>query len=604
MTTIRRSEMSVVYDINTWRDFPPMNASMGNMLHNKTGSWRFIKPVYEDKIPACQNACPAGNDIEAWIKLIREGEYERAYWHIKREEPFPAVLGRVCFSFCEDRCNRVALDGRISIRELERFVGDRGLLSWPHPDLPPYNGKNLCVIGSGPAGMSAAYFGRLLGFEVTIFEALPELGGILRVGIPEYRLSKEIVEAEFRCLRNMGINLKGSTAVGKDVPFEQCLKNFDYVFLAPGTHGSRKLQIPGAEISPHVMTGLAILKQITLGKRVGLGRRVVVIGGGNTAMDAARTAVRLGSRVTVIYRRTETEMPAHPEEIKEAREEGVEVRFLATPERVELGDDGSIRKLICCGMELAETDESGRRHPVRKRDDLFEVEADTIVAAIGEMPQFEPAAKNLDAGGDVLEVDEDLCALTLDDGMRRIFAGGDIIDAPRTVAHAVAAGKRAAIAMDCRREGKNASEILSQISLGNGSALSFSAYMGWEPLNPVRRNLKALVAREQIVYDYFQKTPRVERHVQEPAERKHSFNPYTVTFTEEQALGETARCMHCGRCTECDNCLVFCPDMSVLVRGEGEFGYMYDYDYCKGCGVCFTECPRHAITMVDEETPV
>lgn len=603
MNIEERKNKAGLYDLKTWRDFPPMNVSMGTMLHNRTGSWRFIKPVYEDKIPACQQGCPAGNDIEGWIKLVRKGEYEKAYWHLKREEPFPSILGRACFRFCEGNCNRGPLDEQISIRELERFVGEQVPSSRPHPDLSSFNGKNLLVVGSGPAGMSAAYFARILGFQVTIFEALPVLGGMLRVGIPAYRLPRGIVEEEFAGLKNMGIDLQPGTAVGKDISLEECLRRFDYVFLAPGVHGSRKLGVPG-EDTPNVMSGLDLLKRIALGEKVRLGRRVIVVGGGNTAIDAARSAVRLGSDVTVLYRRTEAEMPAHPEEIAEAREEGIDFRFLAVPERIEERPDRSIARMVCCEMELGEPDESGRRRPVKKGGGLFELQTDTVITAIGEEAEFSPLEEMLKRGGGVLGVDQQLRVQSLERGKAHVFAGGDIVDAPHTVVHALAAGKRAAVAIDCHRKGIAFSEVLQEITIGDGPGISFSGYMGWKPVNPVRRNLKSVVRPEHIVYDYFEKAPRIEKWGVPAKERKKNFDPYEETFTAEQAQGEAARCIHCGRCTECDNCLVLCPDVSVLVKGAGEFGYVFDYNYCKGCGICFTECPRHAITMVDEETDV
>jgi 2-oxoacid:acceptor oxidoreductase delta subunit (pyruvate/2-ketoisovalerate family) len=604
MVLKRRSELAKEYEINTWRDLTPMHVSMGTVLHNMTGTWRFIKPMYEDKIPACQNGCPAGNDIEGWIRLLQKGEFIKAYWHLKREQPFPAILGRVCFKFCEAACNRQSLDDGIAINELERFVGDQVPLSTPYPDLPEDNGKSLCIVGSGPAGMSAAYFGRLLGFRVTVFESLPELGGILRVGIPGYRLPREVVAAEFEGLKNMGIALRPKTAVGIDIPLNRIREDYDYVFLCTGAHSSLKLRIEGEEESPYVISGLGLLKKVALGNKVDLGARVVVIGGGNTAIDAARTALRLGTEVSVIYRRSEKEMPAHAEEVREAREEGVDFRFLAAPEKIDIGEDGTLTKLICSEMELGEPDKSGRRRPLRKEDSLFAVEADTIVSAIGEVPLFDHLQGVVSMEDRLVVIDEGLAVDTIGEGGAKIFAGGDIIDIPRTVVHAVAAGKRAAIAMDCDRSGVDAAGALQELALGDGQGLSFSKYMGWVPVNPVRQNNGVVVDSDKIVYDYFEKAPRVEKKTGDGDARKKSFDAYSTTFTTHDTAHEVARCMHCGRCTECDNCLIFCPDMSVLVRGDGHFGYAFDYDYCKGCGICFTECPRNAITMVGEETPI
>jgi 2-oxoacid:acceptor oxidoreductase delta subunit (pyruvate/2-ketoisovalerate family) len=604
MAAKRRSELAKTYDLKTWRDLTPMHISVGTMLHNMTGSWRFVKPIYEDKVPACQNACPAGNDIEGWIKLVQKGEYEMAYWHLKREQPFPAILGRVCFKFCEDACNRIALDNAVAINELERFVGDQVTLSTPHPDLAEDSGKSVAIVGSGPAGMSAAYYCRLLGFRVTIFEELLEMGGILRVGIPSYRLPREVVAVEFEGLKSMGIELRPKTAVGKDIPFAELRNEYDYIFLATGAHATKKLRVQGEDGSHRIMSGLTLLNRVALGKEVDLGNKVLVIGGGNTAIDASRTAIRLGCRVTVIYRRSESEMPAHLEEVREAHEEGVQFRFLAAPERIELKHDGTIRKLVCCEMELGPAGEGGRRRPVKRDGALFDLEADSILTAIGEVPVFDYLNGIVKTVKGVIAVNAGLKVDIQNDGKARIFAGGDMIDIPRTVVHAVASGKKAAIAMDCDRRGVDFADVLEEIAIGDGPAISFSKYMGWKPVNPVRQNNRVVVDSKKIVYDYFGKAPQVEKKIQGADVRKGSFEAYSSTFTEDKVQHETARCMHCGRCTECDNCLIFCPDISILIKGNGDFGYSIDYDYCKGCGICFMECPRHAMTMINEEIQV
>ncbi len=605
MAVMKRGKLVEQFEFKTWRDLTPMNVSVGTMLHNMTGTWRFIRPVYEDKVPACQNACPAGNDIEGWIRLFQQGAYEQAYWHLKREQPFPAILGRICFRFCESACNRAAYDGCLSVNELERFIGDQVAPSALHPHLPEYNnGKTLAVVGSGPAGMSAAYFARLLGFRVVIFEASPEMGGMLRVGIPAYRLPREIVAAEFEGLKNMGIDLKPGITVGNDITLESLCNDYDYVFLATGVHKSIKIGLAGEEECPHIVSGLDFLKQVALGEKPVIGKKVVVIGGGNTAIDAARTAVRMGADVKVVYRRTQNEMPAHPGEIQEAAEEGVQFRYLAAPEKIETDDNKAIRKLVCCEMELGEPDESGRSRPLRMEGNLFEVEADTILTAIGEAPVFEYMNDMAKTREWVVQVDEHLQTETQKDIRAKIFAGGDIIDISHTVIHAVGTGKRAAIAMDCDQKGISLSKAVEDITIGNGPGLSFSKYMGWKNLSPGDQDLKKVVDSENIVFDYFQKAQPAEKTVQSAELRKTSFDPHRQTLTEKAAQEEAARCMHCGRCTECDNCLIFCPDVSVLVKGDGQFGYVFDYDYCKGCGICFSECPRHAITMMSEETSV
>jgi 2-oxoacid:acceptor oxidoreductase delta subunit (pyruvate/2-ketoisovalerate family) len=601
MTAERRSDLAKTYDFKTWRDITPMNISMGTMLHNRTGTWRFIKPIYEDKIPACQNACPTGNDIEGWIKLIQKAEFAKAYWHLKREQPFPAILGRVCFKFCEEACNRESLDQSVSIKDLERYVGELLVPTTPHPELARLDGTQLAVVGSGPAGMSAAYFARLLGFRVTIYEKLPVLGGILRVGIPSYRLPRDVVAAEFEGLASMGIELRPGSEIGTHISLKELRNQYDYIFLASGVHTSMKLGIPEEDKSRRIMSGLSLLYKVALDDEIDLGKRVVVIGGGNTAIDSARTALRLGCETTVIYRRSESEMPAHPEEIREAREEGVRFRFLAAPEKIVLDAGGDIKKLVCCRMELGPADESGRRRPVKREKDLFDIETDSIITAVGEKPAFDYLKEILQTKNDCVVVDQRLLAHVKKGRGAKIFAGGDIIDIAHTVVHAVASGKQAAIAMDCHRNGWDIEKTFEKIRIGNGPAISFAAYKGWKPVNPVSQNPGRVLRSDAMIHDYFNKKQREHPVFQDANVRKSSFDTYKKAYDAAAADREAARCMHCGRCTECDNCLIFCPDMSVLVKDKGQFGYSIDYDYCKGCGICFTECPRQAISMIDEE---
>jgi len=601
MTVKKRSEMAIKHEFKSYRDITPMHVSLGNMLYNKTGSWRFIKPIYEDKIPACQNTCPAGNDIEGWIKLLNNKEFEKAYWHLKREEPFPAILGRVCFKFCEDACNRAVLDDCIRIQELERFLGDHIAPATPHPELPGENGKHLAVVGSGPSGMSVAYFARLLGFRVTIFDKDALLGGMLRLGIPGYRLPRQVVAAEFEGLSRMGIELRPETEIGKDVSLETLTTTYDYVFLATGAHRSLPMKLTENISCCQIMSALTLLKQVARGDNVAIGKRVVVIGGGNTAIDAARTAIRMGCHTTVIYRRSVTEMPAHPEEVRQAQEEGVFFRFLAAPEDIALHPDATIEKLVCCEMELGPADEkSGRCRPIRKEGMTFDIPADTILIAIGEKPDFDYLSRHVPSTDAFVATGGDLSISSGPCQGAKVFAGGDMIDIPHTVVHAVASGKRAAIAMDCDRRGVLFADVLNQIRIGSGTALSFSRYMNWAPVNPVHRNDQKVVDSTKIVYDYFIKSPGCHKAIQPAGLRKNSFAPYHTTLSGEEAIHESERCLHCGRCTECDNCMIFCPDVSILDQTRETFGYAIDYDYCKGCGICFTECPRHAITMVSE----
>ncbi len=644
METTKRSDSARIFPFNSWRDITPLQASLGTMLHNKTGSWRFIKPIYEEKVPGCQNGCPSGNDIEGWIKLINQNEYEKAYWHLKTEQPFPAILGRVCFKFCEQACNRSTLDHGIRINALERFIGDQVPASTPYPEIPPDNGKTVTIIGSGPAGMSAAYFARRLGFRVTILEKSEYPGGLLREGIPAYRLPKEMVDEEFKGLRAMGIEIKTGTEVGKDINLEELILTTDYLFLSTGAHHSLSLDLPGAQTHPNVMSALDFLVALSHGESVTPGHDVVVIGGGNTALDAARSAVRLGCSVTVVYRRSEAEMPAHVEEVAEAGKEGVVFIFLAAPEGLAFNADNGKHQLFCSHMTLGEPDESGRRRPIKKKGEMFTLSADTVLTAIGEKPDLTYLSKN-DLGEDVtignngVAVDDTLKVLKqkgdgIDENRAVVYAGGDVIDGPRTVVHAVAYGKRAAIAMDCHRKNKAVSSVMDQIAIGRGGGVSFSRYKALSSIDPSmdhatdpsnapaidppihphprRVNLKKVVDSTMMVYDYFQTADAISLPTQPPDVRAQTFSPYQETLAREDAEAESARCMHCGRCTECNNCLVFCPDVSILVRprsertspssapSSNEFPYEIDYDYCKGCGICAVECPRNAMTMVSE----
>jgi 2-oxoacid:acceptor oxidoreductase delta subunit (pyruvate/2-ketoisovalerate family) len=597
----RRNEEKFV--LKSWRDFPPMNVSKGSMQHNLTGSWRFIRPVYEDKIPACQNACPSGNDIEGWIRLLKGGDPKSAYLHLKKEQPFPAILGRVCFKYCEKVCNRSLYDHSVKVRELERFIGDSySPVDLVVPERVSKNGKRLAIVGSGPAGMAAAYFSRLLGFAVTIFEAHHLLGGILRLGIPAYRLPHKTVDAEFDGLQTMGVELKPNITIGQNYPFAKLTNTYDYVFLATGRHDSIQLRIEGENQFRRVMSAFDMLRRIAKGDAVDLGSKVIVIGGGNTAIDAGRTARRLGAEVTIIYRRSITEMPAHPEEIEDATKEGVQFKYLSAPDRIEVDIKSRQLILVCSEMVLGEPDATGRCRPKRIPEKQFSLKADSILTAIGEAPDLSYLQNMVPVEMGMVPTDAGLRVETLVSSGAKIYAGGDITASPFSVVHAVASGKRAAIAMDCDRKGLNSLAELENIAIGTGSAVSFSRYTQHNSPGSPRRNEKKVVDHSQIVFDYFEKRPPIHSEPIPPNERILSFSPTHLGFDSTQAQQESERCMHCGRCTECDNCLIFCPDMSVSKTKTNESGYAVDYDYCKGCGICFSECPRHAITMV-EETP-
>jgi NADPH-dependent glutamate synthase beta subunit-like oxidoreductase len=575
----------------TEADMPPLPMSLGTSLVNKTGSWRYVRPVYVDKTPPCNYHCPAGEDIVGYLALAKEGRYKEAWELIKQENPFPGVCGRVCPHPCESECNRGELGGAIAIHVLERFLADHAAsqrFSVPAPK-QCYDAK-VAVIGSGPAGLSCAYHLARLGYPVTVFEALPVAGGMMRIGIPEYRLPRQVLEREIADIKALGVEIKTNMRVGDNLKLSD-LEDYQAVFIAVGLQKSRKLDIPG-EDAEGVIPGLEFLKRVNLGEEVQVGPKVAVIGGGNTAIDAARTALRLGSRVTILYRRTRAEMPAIAEEIEEALAEGVEIRYLTAPVEL-LTENGRVRSMRCVKMELRAPDETGRRRPMPIAGSEHTIEVDTVISALGQ----EADLSFLEAGNWKLEVEQGRILINEAGAttIPAIFAGGDAATPFGTVAHAIGSGKRAALAID---------------RYLRGEALS-----GFPPIvqavHAVPRHLDPTIVRfEDLNLAYFEELKRIEQPQKPVEERVHDFAEVNLGFSEKEARAEAARCFSCGTCNLCDTCLTFCPDVAIarrvappypvpLARLNGA-GYQVNYDYCKGCGVCAEECPRHAISLEEE----
>ncbi len=569
----------------TEADMPPLPMSLGTTLVNKTGSWRYIRPVYVNKTPPCNHNCPAGEDIVGYLGLIREGKYEEALELILRENPFPGVCGRVCPHPCERECNRSELGGAIAIHALERFLADHVQQREVRPvDNPSLAVKKVAIIGSGPAGLSCAYQLARKGYKVTVFEALPVVGGMMRVGIPKYRLPRDVLDREIEAIKALGVEMKTGMRLGENLRMSD-LQGYDALCIAVGLQRSRKLNIPGEE-AEGVIPGLEFLKRINLGEEMEVGPRVAVIGGGNTAIDSARSALRLLQRisdepqVTILYRRSRTEMPAIESEVDEALAEGVEIRFLTSPVEV-LTENGRVRGLKCVEMRLGKPDSSGRRRPIPIEGSEYTIEVDTVITAIGQ----EADLSFLKVGNQRLEVERGRIVINEAGAttMPFIFAAGDVATPFGTVAHAVGSGKRAALAID---------QYLRGEGLSSFPPLERAVHAFPKDVDPT------VVRFEDLNLDYFEEAERIKLPRRPIEERRGNFEEVNLGLAEEDVRAEAERCFSCGTCNHCDNCLIFCPDVAILRVDHG--GYRIDYDYCKGCGICAEECPRYAISIERE----
>jgi 2-oxoacid:acceptor oxidoreductase delta subunit (pyruvate/2-ketoisovalerate family) len=542
-------------------EMPLAAISEGDMLWNRTGSWRNVRPYHENKTSPCISGCTAGENIQGYIALAKAERYEDAVRLIWERNPFPAVCGRVCYHPCMDNCARKDFDEALFIPAIERFLGDYAIEKKLREKLPDRTlPQKVAVIGGGPSGMTCAYYLAKLGYGVTIFEKRRGLGGVLRYGIPNYRLPKDVLDAEIERLIALGVEVKTGIKIGKDLSMES-LSQYEAYFLGIGLQESRRLSIDGEDVEG-VMAGLEFLAEVNEGKNVPLGKRVVVIGGGNTAMDVARSALRMGADVTVIYRRTEKEMPAIRDEVEDALEEGVEFKFLATP--VEVGRKDGGLEIKCQEMELGKPDESGRRRPVPKPGAFFTVKADNMLIAAGELPDTKIVEPLVEIKNGLIVADD--YGRTSN---KSFFAGGDIVTGAATVVDAVARGHAAA--------------DLIHAELSGGV------------FNPVEH--KKIVTIADLNTAYFIHQRRVGMTSMAKTQAVGSFDEVNKGLTEQQLRKELGRCFSCGVCNSCDNCWVFCPDVAISREGGV---YSIDYDYCKGCLICVEECPRSAISTEKE----
>lgn len=566
---------------------PMISISLGNMDWNKTGAWRAQRPFYEDKTPPCRAACPAGNDIVAFIQKITQGDFEGAWSVIKEENPFPGICGRVCFHPCESKCNRGDYDEPIAIHALERFVSDfASNLNKKIEKVPGVRKGKVAIIGSGPAGLSCAYHLAKLHYDVTVFESSSLSGGMLRSGIPSYRLPKDVLDREISNIEALGVELRTGIALGKNLIWDD-LKNYQATFIATGAHQGRSLQIPG-EKAKSVFSGLDLLKRINRDQKIKLGDKIAIIGGGNTAIDVARSVIRLGKKATLLYRRSREEMPAFEDERVEAIEEGVKIRYLVNPIRIQQKD--GLKRLECLRIELGDKDESGRRRPVPISHSNFFIEADSVIIAAGEEIEVSFLPKGMEKREGIILAQRDGST-----GIKGIFAGGDLTSTQRTVAHAIGSGKKVALAINCYLNGKNTEEVIRQILIGEGPSISIFRHF-----HPEDRPMNShIVTFGELNTDYFEPSKRHPESKGPVKQRTKGFGEVTATFPENIAVEEAERCFCCGTCNGCENCYVFCPDASIL-KTEDILSHQVDYDFCKGCGICFSECPRGAISLKEE----
>ena len=527
-----------------------------SLLTSKTGTWRSVRPLLAEGVAPCNYACPGRIRIREYLALLEEGKVKEAAMLLMEDNPLAAITGRVCPCFCEPECNRGEFDQPIALKSLERLLGDYALKQRFSRSGLPIKKERVAIIGSGPAGLSAAYFLTNYGYQVTIFEALPVAGGMLHWGVPEYRLSNKIVAEEIEAIKSLGVEIKTNVVIGQELTLNGLLtESYDAVLIAVGAWNDLKQNIPGEEVEG-VMPGIGFLKRANAGEKVKVGDEVCVIGGGNTAVDSARVASRLGAKhVSILYRRSRAEMPAVAEEVEAALGEGIEIQFLVAPTEI-LVKNGKLNGIRCHRMELGEPDDSGRRRPIPIVGSEFTVDADTVIAAIGQAPDL----AFLDGSGVEIARDETISANpdTLATNIPKVFVAGDAQTGPATVIQAVATGKRAALGIN---------------SWLTGSKVSVSP------------EDKHVIKYEDLNVNYFEHEPRQEL---EEAE---------LEALKSAAINEALRCFHCGSCNECNTCWFMCPDGVVLSK-DGKVDF--DYDYCKGCGVCAEECPRGAVTLEEE----
>jgi NADPH-dependent glutamate synthase beta subunit-like oxidoreductase len=536
--------------------------------------------TYKDpkEIAPCRAACPAGIDVPRYVRLIAEGKFDESLAVIREKIPFPSVCGRVCFHLCENKCNANHLDNPVAIAALKRFVAERPEANVQEPSSAKTTNKKVAIVGSGPTGLTAAYYLAKLGHKVTVFEAQAEAGGMMRYGIPDYRLPKDILRAEIGAIKNAGVDIKTNSKI--DSPIMLLERGYNAVFVAIGANRATSLGVEGEDL-PVIKEGLRLMKDLNAGGKVNLGDRIVVIGGGNAAIDAARCALRLGSQeVSIFYRRSRDEMPACAMEVDQALAEGVGIQFLTAPVKITVVHGKA--KLDCIRTQLSEVDADGRRRVEPLPGSEFSVIADTIISAVGQVCEL-PAGFGAIAAGDLVQAD----CNEMTTNQIGIFAGGDAVNGATSVIDAIAAGRRAAVSIDKYLGGKGEIDVT---------------------LAPVERNPK------QTELQGFPVGRRVEMPNLPIGERRMNFSAVELGFSEEQAVNEGKRCLRCDlpitlqadNCVGCMTCVLRCalkydnaigpaPSKIKVIPTTAKVNKITFDDECDTCGICARYCPHDAL---------
>ena len=538
------------------RDVTPLP----DLVHGRSGAGpvRERRPIYVDLLPPCNAGCPAGENIQAWLAHAEVGHHEQAWRQLVADNPMPAIHGRVCYHPCESVCNRANLDSAVSIHAVERFLGDLALeRGWSFDPPPVRSGKRVLVIGAGPSGLSAAYHLARLGHEVEIRDAGDRPGGMMRYGIPAYRMPRDILDGELDRIGAMGVGISGGHRV-EDLDAERREGGFDAAFVAVGAHLSKRVDIP-AKDAGRIVDAVSFLRSVASGERPVIGRRVAVYGGGNTAMDAARVARRLGANdALIVYRRTRAQMPAHAEEAEEAEREGVRINWLRT---ITAFDGPELT------VEAMDLDENGFPQPTGRFETLA---ADTVILALGQ--ETDTAFLRQVSGVEFARDGTVQVSAAMMTGCPGVFAGGDMVPAERTVTVGVGHGKKAA---------RNIDAWLRDAPQANADEHELATF-------------------DMLNLWYFGDAARRQQPAATPEERVADFGEVVGGLSEQEAMYEARRCLSCGNCCECDGCLGACPEDAVIKLGAGH-RYRFDYDRCTGCGACFEQCPVHSIEMVPED---